>query len=342
MGIRRRDLLAWLGLGGGASLVGAAAAASRPDQGVGQGAGGPYPPPAGHGHGASPRPGPGGLSGRYARISQPPPHLGPRALDAHLYPPPYRAPAGSAREIDLRLVDTTLEVGNGAMVQAVAYDGTVPGPILRATAGEELAVSLANHTRDPHTLHFHGAFDPTQDGWEPVAPGGRRTYRIAPATVGLHPYHCHTAPYAWHISRGMYGVMIVDPPGGRPPAHELVLVLSGWDLDGDGRNEIYAWNGVAGFFDRFPIKVPAGERVRVYLTNLVEYDPVASFHLHAHTFDVFRGAARTPSEHTDVVSLGPTERVILEFTLPRPGRYMFHPHQSPMIEGGAMGWFVAI
>ncbi len=341
MPIRRRDLLKWLGLGGGAGLVGAAgtAAAGRPQQGPP--ASPPYPA-AGHGHGTATG-GPGGLSGRYARISSPPPHLGPRALDALCVPQPFRpAAADRPREVELRLVETLLEVGHGAVVQAVAYDGTVPGPIVRARVGEELAVSLVNQTGAPHTLHFHGAFDPTQDGWQPVPPGERRTYRIRPDAVGLHPYHCHTAPYAWHIAKGMYGAMIVDPPGGRPPAHEFVLVLSGWDLDGDGRNEIYAWNGVAGFYDRFPIKVPAGERVRFYVANLVEYDPVASFHLHAHTFDVFRGSSLVPSDHTDVVSLGPTERVILEFTLPRRGRYMFHPHQGQMIEGGAMGWIVAI
>ena len=50
----------------------------------------------------------------------------------------------------------------------------------------------------------------------------------------------------------------------------------------------------------------------------------------------------SPHEHTDIVSLGPAERAILEFRLPRRGRYMFHPHQSHMAERGAMGWIVAI
>ena len=192
-------------------------------------------------------------------------------------------------------------------------------------------------------LHFHGSFDTTEDGWQPVPPGEQRTYRIAAETVGLHPYHCHTPPYAWHIAKGMYGAMIVDPPRARPAAHEHVLVLSGWDLDDDGRNELYSWNGVAGFFHRFPIKVPVGELVRLYVANLVEYDAVASFHLHSQTFDVYRsGTSLEPQEHTDVIALGPTERAILEFRLPRRGRYMFHPHQSHMIENGAMGWIVAI
>ena len=86
--------------------------------------------------------------------------------------------------------------------------------------------------------------------------------------------------------------MIVDPPGGRAPAHERVLVLGGWDLDDDGKNELYTWNGVAGFYHKFPLKVPVGDLVRLYVVNLVEYDPVVTFHLHAQTFDVATIAKR--------------------------------------------------
>jgi FtsP/CotA-like multicopper oxidase with cupredoxin domain len=77
--------------------------------------------------------------------------------------------------------------------------------------------------------------------------------------------------------------------------------------------------------------------------NFVEYDPVGSFHLHAQSFDVYRsGTSLTPQDHTDVITLGQTERAIVEFRLPRRGRYMFHPHQIWMAEKGAMGWITAI
>ncbi|MCE9500049.1 MAG: multicopper oxidase domain-containing protein, partial [Leptospira sp.] len=139
------------------------------------------------------------------------------------------------------------------------------------------------------------------------------------------------------------GAMIVDPPGGRPPAHEFVLILSGWDLKNRGRNDLYTWNGIAGYYDRFPIKVPVGEKVRLYVANLLEYESPITFHLHAQTFDIFRtGTKLIPDDHSDVVTLGQTERAILEFTLPKKGRYMFHPHQSFIAEAGTMGWIVAV
>ena len=332
MAIDRRTLLRWLGLGGGAGLVGGGVnLLSTPAAGEATG------------HDAHVPGGARGLAGRYGTMADPPEHLGPMALDHLTIPPPYRPAAKEVRTVSLRAMDASLEVGRGAVISALTYDGTSPGPIIRATQGELIDVTLVNATSRPHTLHFHGSFDTTEDGWQPVPPGEERTYRIAAETVGLHPYHCHTPPYAWHIAKGMYGAMIVDPPGGRPAAHEFVLVLSGWDLDEDGKNELYSWNGVAGFFHRFPIKVPVGELVRLYVANLVEYDPVASFHLHSQTFDVYRsGTSLQPQEHTDVIALGPTERAILEFRLPRRGRYMFHPHQSHMVENGAMGWIVAI
>ena len=258
-------------------------------------------------------------------------------------PPARTAYSDGVREFDLSVVETDLEVANGQRVKVWAYGGTVPGPIIRATVGESIRVTLGNHASLAHSLHFHGAHDVMQDGLERVEAGANRVYEFDAGPVGLHPYHCHVPPYAWHMSKGMYGAMIVDPREPRPPAHEFMLCLSAFDTDGDGRNDVYTWNGVAGYYERFPLKVPVGELVRLYVVNMVEYDPVASFHLHAQTFDLYRsGTSLVPHEHTDVVSLGPTERAIVEFRLPRRGRYMFHPHQSHMASRGAMGWIVAI
>jgi FtsP/CotA-like multicopper oxidase with cupredoxin domain len=280
--------------------------------------------------------------GAYGKMAAPPAYLGANALDAAHSPPPFST-AQTPQNIELNIISSTREVGAGANVELWTYNGTAPGPTLRAEAGERLNVTLINNTKRRHSLHFHGSHDVTQDGWQSVQPGTRQTYEIEAGPIGLHPYHCHTSPYAWHMAKGMYGVMIVDPPGGRPPAHEFVLSLSGFDINGDGKNEVYAWNGIAGFYDRFPLKVPVGELVRVYLTNFVEYDPIGSFHLHGQTFDVYRsGTSLKPQDHTDVITLGQTERAILEFRLPRRGRYMFHPHQIHMAEKGAMGWFAAV
>ena len=215
--------------------------------------------------------------------------------------------------------------------------------MIRATEGDRLLLTMQNLTAHPHNLHLHGRHDPAMDGIEPIGPGDTFTYDVIAGPAGLHPYHCHTMPLAEHVGRGLYGAFIVDPAEGRPPAHEFVLVLSGWDLDGDGEDELVAFNGIAGAYERHPITVPVGERVRLYVVNMLENTPVASFHLHAQTFDVFRsGTSLAPDEHTDIVALTQGERVVLEFSLPQRGRYMFHPHQTRLAMRGAMGWFAAV
>jgi FtsP/CotA-like multicopper oxidase with cupredoxin domain len=338
MRFKRRDLLRYGGLGGGAGLLaGLIGTAGSQTATYGAKAGSPARTDE---FDCTSDP----STNAYAQKYQPPSYLDATALDRAHTPPPFVPGQGQrTHEVDLTVIETTLEVANGTNMRVWAYGGSVPGPVLRASEGDRLRVTLANRTAAKHTIHFHGAHDVGQDGLDWSDPGASVTCEIEAGPFGLHPYHCHTPPYAWHLSKGMYGAMIVDPPGGRPAAHEFVLCLSGWDTDGDGRNEFYGWNGLSGYYQKFPLKVPAGELVRIYLVNMVEYDPVASFHLHAQTFDLYRsGTSTTPHEHTDVVTLGQTERAILEFRLPRRGRYMFHPHQTHMADRGAMGWIVAV
>lgn len=285
----------------------------------------------------------GPASGLYGHGIGPPPGLTERQVMAATVPPPFDGRQGVTREFEFPVTQRQIEVGEGVIVDAWTYAEQVPGPVIRATEGDTLRIRMRNRTSHAHNVHLHGRHDPAMDGWEPIPAGEEFTYVVSAEPYGVHPYHCHTAPLDEHISRGLYGAMIVDPPGGRPEAHEFVLVLSGWDTDGDGRNELVCWNGVAGQYDRYPIKVPVGELIRVYVVNMLEYEPLGSFHLHAQTFDVFRtGTSLEPHEHTDTIALCQGERAIVEFTLPEPGRYMFHPHQHHLADKGSMGWFAAI
>ena len=112
--------------------------------------------------------------------------------------------------------------------------------------------------------------------------------------VGLHPYHCHVPPYARHVGKRMYGAsMIVDPLEARPAGHEFVLSLCGFDVDGDGRNDVYTWNGMAGYYERFPLKVPAGDWFDLSDKHgRAGSDGLVSFH--AQTFDLYDRARRSP------------------------------------------------
>lgn len=275
----------------------------------------------------------------YGGLHDPPDGIAASALDAITIPP---SPSSGPVDLEWDVVARPVAISAGATIDAWTYAGTVPGPTVRITEGERLRVRLRNQTQHPHSLHFHGRHAPAMDGWQPIPPGGEFTYEIEAGPAGLHPYHCHTAPLAEHIRRGLYGALIVDPVGGRPPAQERLLVLGGFDVAGV-TNAVVAWNGLAGFHRRFPIKVEAGEPVRVHVVNMVESEPVASFHLHAQVFGVIPGGmGDEPAWLADVVTLSQGERAILEFDLPETGRYMFHPHQHHLAMRGAMGWFAAV
>jgi FtsP/CotA-like multicopper oxidase with cupredoxin domain len=235
--------------------------------------------------------------------------------------------------------DVDLEIAPGVFVSAWTHNGLVPGPTLRCRAGDRVRVEFSNESAADHTMHFHGIHPADMDGTQPVVrPGSRYVYEFDAEPAGLHLYHCHVPPVALHMSRGMYGVFIVDPPNAWPAARELVLVLSAWDIDFDARNEIYAINGCANYFRDHPIELDCDERVRVFLVNAVEYDPICSFHVHGNFFDVTGGAE--PARGLDTICLSQGERRVLELSYKFSGLFMFHPHQNTFAERGAMGHFL--
>lgn len=245
------------------------------------------------------------------------------------------------KEVELNVVPLRIQIAHNQPFDAWTFNGTVPGPIFRAKIGDELYFQFMNQSTELHSLHFHGSHNPQEDGWAGVPSFGKKKYKIKLSNFGILPYHCHVPPIMQHISKGLYGTLIVDPPMPRKNAHEFVLIFSNWFLK-NGK-KIFTWNGVTNLYDRFPIKVPVGERVRLYIVNMLEREPSFTFHLHAATFDVIRSLNSVQAEyHSDVVTLGPTDRAILEFTLPERGRYMFHPHETEMAENGGMGWIVAV
>lgn len=235
-----------------------------------------------------------------------------------------------------------IEVMPGVKYEAWTYNGRVPGPTLRATEGDVLRVSFENATAHPHSVHFHTIHPANMDGvYEPVPPGGKFTYEFDATPFGVHPYHCHVMPLASHISRGLYGGIVIDPKGGRPQADkELIMVTAGNDLDFDNENDAYNVNFLPFYYDRNPIKLKKNELVRIYLLNMLEFDQSNSFHIHANFFNYYpTGTRLVPSEYTDTISQMQAQRGIVEFRYPYPGKYMFHAHKTEFAELGWTGVF---
>jgi manganese oxidase len=263
------------------------------------------------------------------------------AIDRLLTPPPALPhKPGRVREYTLVAQDADIEVARGVTFPAWTYNGTAPGPVIRATEGDLLRVRFRNEGAHPHTIHFHGIHPANMDGvFEVVPTGGEFVYEFPARPYGMHLYHCHATPLKKHIAKGLYGAFIIDPPKPRKPAQELVMVMNGFDTDGDGENNFYAVNGPAFYYARHPIRVSRSQTVRVYLANLTEFDLINSFHLHGDFFRYYRTGRDEVVEYTDTVMLTQGERGILEIDFANTGLFMFHAHQSEFAELGWMGFF---
>ena len=258
---------------------------------------------------------------------------------------------GAIREYDIVAQDRTIEVAPGVFFAAWTFNGQVPGPTLRATEDDTLRIRFRNEGSHPHTMHFHGIHDDIMDGIPDVGPGqippgGSFTYEFFAEPHGVHLYHCHAVPLKRHIHKGLYGAYIVDPKDGWPGGeaeNELVFMLNAFDTNFDGENEIYAVNTQAFAYVANPIRISAGKLQRAFVINITEFDPLNSFHLHGNFFHYTEiGHKENPRRFTDNVALIQGERGMLEFTYKRPGRFMFHAHQSELAELGWTGMFEVV
>ncbi len=246
------------------------------------------------------------------------------------------------REYRIIAAEKNIEIAPGLSYAAWTYNGRVPGPTIRAREGDHIRIEFLNGTTHEHSMHFHGIHPGNMDGvFEQIQPGESFIYEFDAEPFGLHLYHCHSAPLAKHISKGLYGAFIIDPKDGWPKVdHEMVMVMSGFDIDFDMANDFYVVNAIPFHYDKHPIQLKVGESVRIFLVNILEFDVINSFHLHANFFQYYpTGTSLIPAEYTDTIAQMQGQRGILEFTYKYPGKYMFHAHKTEFAELGWTGLF---
>lgn len=142
--------------------------------------------------------------------------------------------SGPVRTVRLTAAEAALDLG-GRTVKSWAYGGDLPGEAVRVTAGDTLALTLANHLPEATSLHWHGiALRNDMDGvpdltQRAVKPGADFTYRFAVPHPGTYWFHPHSGTQQ---DRGLYAPLIVEDPK-EPLSYdkEWVVVLDDW-VDG--------------------------------------------------------------------------------------------------------------
>ncbi|MBI4094095.1 multicopper oxidase family protein [Candidatus Kaiserbacteria bacterium] len=246
------------------------------------------------------------------------------------------------------------EIG-GKTYTMLAYNGSIPGPLIKIPQGVEVTIHFKNDTDMPTLLHSHGVrmdnqFDGSQTTQKDVEPGGTFSYKLKFPDAGVYWYHPHVRE-DYQQELGLYGNYLVVPSDKNywnSVNREVALFLDdiliengstslttggkinlstkGTDRTLMGRfGNVMLINGE----DDYMLNVKKGETVRLYVTNAANARPfnfaIAGANLKLVGAD---GGAYEKESWADSVILGPSERAIVEVLLEKSGTYAIE-NQTP-------------
>ena len=251
-----------------------------------------------------------------------------------------------------------IPIGSGLSYPAWTYNGTVPAPLMRVQQGDDVEITLINHTTEAHGIYTHAAQLNDESFAAPLGVN-HLSYRFTAQFPGVFDYHCTAEPVLDHIADGMYGMMIVDPKNGWPngKAREVILVQGEFygtpDAHGairpdhskmvEGQPDFVVFNGRIGRYDvGHPIPIKVGELVRIFFINIGP-NLFSDFHVVGSLFStVYRSGNPADSLHDiQTFEVGPGDGAVFEFRVYHSGTYMFMDHAMGHAYKGAMGIFRA-
>lgn len=289
----------------------------------------------------------------------------PRPLDApHVardpsdVPPPITRTTPTTVEFTLTTKEVTAEIADGVSFRFWTFDGTVPGPLLRVMEGDTVKVTLVNpaDSEAPHNVDFHAATGPGGGAAVTLAaPGESKIFTFKALKRGLYIYHC-AAPPAWHhVAMGMYGAILVEPPGGLSHVDREFYVVQGeWYTRGAfgekgfqpmsnskamaEQPEYFTFNGHTTALSKlYSMHAKVGETVRLFF-GVGGPNIGSNFHVIGEIFDkVYTGALSTYTENEETWYTPPGSAAVFEFGLEVPGKYTLVDHALYRVAKGAGG-----
>ncbi|MBD2579177.1 copper resistance system multicopper oxidase [Oscillatoria sp. FACHB-1406] len=134
--------------------------------------------------------------------------------------------------IDLEVLESRLKIGD-RVADAIAVNGTVPGPIIRLKEGQIATLNVSNRLNTDTSIHWHGIILPAQmDGvpgisFNGIKPGQTFRYRFPVQQSGTYWYHSHSG---LQEQQGHFGALIIDPLEAEPFSYDrdYLIMLSDW------------------------------------------------------------------------------------------------------------------
>ena len=229
-------------------------------------------------------------------------------------------------------------------VGAYAYNGQVPGPLIRVQPGDRVRMRVRNELPEATTVHWHGFILPIeQDGvpelsQKPIPPGGEHVYEFRVDNApGTYFYHTHFSADRQQ-PLGLYGALIIDDPGVQPQvASEHIIALGEWTVIasetypamefGDMLPNYFTFNGKS-YPATETLQARVGDHILVRLIGSGQF--IHPIHIHGGPFEIVAtdgnpvpAAARLTK---DTVLVGPGERYDVVWTARNPGKWILHCH----------------
>ncbi|POH69532.1 copper oxidase [Cryobacterium zongtaii] len=274
-----------------------------------------------------------------------------QARDAAL--PPAASATVHRQTLTVRNVET--EVAPGVTQMLWTFNGTAPGPTLRGTVGDVFEITLVNEGTMGHSIDFHAGDVPPDEVMRTIQPGESLVYTFTATRSGIWLYHCSTMPMSVHIANGMFGAVIIDPPGLAEVDREYLVVQSELYLGTQGGEvddlkveaqtpDLVVFNGYANQYAARPLAARVGETVRVWVLaagpNLG-----SAFHVVGGQFDTvykegdytLKDGGSTGTGGSQVLDLAAAQGGFVELTFGQAGHYPFVSHVMSDAEKGARG-----
>jgi FtsP/CotA-like multicopper oxidase with cupredoxin domain len=255
-------------------------------------------------------------------------------------------------DVRLEIAPLKLEIAPKKVIPTVAYNGSVPGPLIRWPEGKPITIDVLNHTDVPEIVHWHGLWIPSEEdgaaeeGSPMIAPGQQRRYSFTPRPAGFRWYHTHT--FAGHDLKratytGQFGCFYIEPKQ-QPSAcdQEIFLTLHDWNayIGGGADASMDALYDHATINDRMlghadPIKVREGQRVLFHVLN-ASATATHWLALAGHEFTVVAMDGNEVPQPTKVPAarLAPAERLDLLVEMNHPGVWVLGETRSEIRKAG--------
>lgn len=278
-------------------------------------------------------------------------------------PPPVGDRDPMTHIIEMNTVEVEGVLADGTTFSYFTFDGTVPGPMLRIMQGDTVEFHLhnAHDSRYPHSIDLHSVTGPGGGAvYTQLLPGESGSFSFQALNPGIYVYHCATPSVPHHIAAGMYGLILVEPPGGLPPVDREFYVMQGdiytqhpfgtaghqeFNMENMSREmaDYLVFNGaVGGLTGDNALKAEVGETVRIYF-GVGGPNYTSSFHVIGEIFDrVYDQGSLTSPPLTDVqTTMVPAGgATMVEFTVDVPGNYILVDHSLSRLERGLAGYLI--